>query len=146
MTYLLDTCLISEFVAKQPNQQVLDWLDAQVPEALYLSVITIGEIAKGISKITAYKRKESLTNWLNEILPNRFEQRILSIDVSTMVLWGNLVGQLEQNGRPLPVMDSLIAAIALQNSLSLVTRNEKDFAGTGVVIVNPWSSDDHRGI
>jgi toxin FitB len=139
MTYLLDTCLISELVAKQPNQQVLDWLDAQVPETLYLSVITIGEIAKGIRKLTASKRKESLTTWLNETLPNRFEHRILSIDISTMVLWGNLVGQLEQNGRPLPVMDSLIAAIALQNSLSLVTRNENDFVGTGVVIVNPWS-------
>ncbi|AFZ61359.1 type II toxin-antitoxin system VapC family toxin (plasmid) [Anabaena sp. PCC 7938] len=139
MNYLLDTCLISEMVAKQPNQQVLDWLDAQVPETLYISMITIGEIAKGISKMTASKRKESLTNWLNETLPNRFEQRILSIDFSTMVLWGNLVGQLEQNGRPLPAMDSLIAAIALQNSLSLVTRNDKDFALTGVVIVNPWS-------
>ncbi|MBE9051274.1 type II toxin-antitoxin system VapC family toxin [Nostocales cyanobacterium LEGE 11386] len=139
MTYLLDTCLISELVAKQPNQQVLDWLDAQVSETLYLSVITIGEIAKGISRLTDSQRKESLTKWLNETLPNRFEHRILSIDVSTMVLWGNLVGQLEQNGRPLPVVDSLIAAIALQNSLSLVTRNEKDFAGTGVVIINPWS-------
>ncbi|MBW4678364.1 MAG: type II toxin-antitoxin system VapC family toxin [Desmonostoc geniculatum HA4340-LM1] len=139
MTYLLDTCVISELIAKQANQRVLDWLDAQVPETLYLSVITIGEIAKGVSKMTASERKESLTNWLNETLPNRFQQRILSIDVSTMVLWGNLVGQLEQNGRPLPVMDSLIAAIALNNSLSLVTRNEKDFAGTGVVIVNPWS-------
>ncbi len=138
MNDLLDTCLISEMVAKQPNQQVLDWLDAQVPETLYISMITIGEIAKGISKMTASKRKESLTNWLNETLPNRFEQRILSIDFSTMVLWGNLVGQLEQNGRPLPAMDSLIAAIALQNSLSLVTRNDKDFALTGVVIVNPW--------
>jgi tRNA(fMet)-specific endonuclease VapC len=131
--------VISELIAKQANQRVLDWLDAQVPETLYLSVITIGEIAKGVSKMTASERKESLTNWLNETLPNRFQQRILSIDVSTMVLWGNLVGQLEQNGRPLPVMDSLIAAIALNNSLSLVTRNEKDFAGTGVVIVNPWS-------
>lgn len=139
MSYLLDTCLISELVAKQPNQQVLDWLDAQVPETLYLSVITIGEIAKGISKLTDSKRKESLTTWLNETLPNRFQQRILTIDFSTMALWGNLVGQLEQNGRPLPVMDSLMAAIALQNSLSLVTRNEKDFAGTGVVIINPWS-------
>jgi toxin FitB len=139
MSYLLDTCLISELVAKQPNQKVLDWLDAQMPETLYLSVVTIGEIAKGICKLTASKRKESLTNWLNETLPNRFEHRILSIDVSTMVLWGNLVGQLEQNGRPLPVVDSLIAAIALQNSKKLVTRNENDFAGTGVVIVNPWS-------
>ena len=139
MTYLLDTCLISELVAKQPNQKVLDWVDAQVPETLYLSVITIGEIAKGICKLTPSKRKESLTTWLNEILPNRFEHRILTLDVSTMVLWGNLICQLEQNGRPLPAMDSLIAAIALQHSLSLVTRNEKDFAGTGVVIVNPWS-------
>jgi toxin FitB len=138
MTYLLDTCLISEVVAKQPNQQVLDWLNAQVPETLYLSVITIGEIAKGISKLAASKRKESLTKWLNETLPNRFEGRILSIDIPTMVLWGNLVGQLELSGRPLPVMDSLIAATALQNSLSLVTRNENDFAGTGVVIFNPW--------
>ncbi|MBO1057000.1 MAG: type II toxin-antitoxin system VapC family toxin [Dolichospermum sp. JUN01] len=139
MTYLLDTCLISELVAKQPNQKVLDWVDAQVPETLYLSVITIGEIAKGICKLTPSKRKESLTTWLNETLPNRFEHRILTIDVSTMVLWGNLICQLEQNGRPLPAMDSLIAAIALQHSLSLVTRNEKDFAGTGVVIINPWS-------
>ncbi len=139
MIYLLDTCLISELVAKQPNQKVLDWVDAQIPETLYLSVITIGEIARGICKLTPSKRKESLTTWLNETLPNRFEHRILTIDVSTMVLWGNLVGQLEQNGRPLPAMDSLIAAIALQHSLSLVTRNEKDFAGTGLIIVNPWS-------
>lgn len=139
MTYLLDTCLISEVVAKHPNQQVLDWLDAQVPETLYISIITIGEIAKGISKIPASKRKESLTKWLNESLPSRFQDRILVIDFSTMVLWGNLVGQLEQNGRPIPAMDSLIAAIAIHNSLSLVTRNEKDFSGTGVVIINPWS-------
>ncbi|MFK0733731.1 MAG: type II toxin-antitoxin system VapC family toxin [Gloeotrichia echinulata GP01] len=139
MTYLLDTCLISELVAKHPNQKVLDWLDAQVPETLYISMITIGEIAKGISKITASKRKESLTKWLNETLPSRFQDRILGIDFSTMVFWGNLVGQLEQNGRPLPAMDSLIGVIAIQNCLSLVTRNEKDFAGTGVVIINPWS-------
>jgi predicted nucleic acid-binding protein len=61
MTYLLDTCLISETITKQPNQQVLDWLDAQLSETLYLSVITIGEIAKGISKLPVSKRKESLT-------------------------------------------------------------------------------------
>ncbi|MBD2457719.1 type II toxin-antitoxin system VapC family toxin [Nostoc sp. LEGE 06077] len=139
MTYLLDTCLISELVVKQPNQKVLDWLDAQEPETLYLSVITIGEIAKGISKLPTSKRKDSLLTWLNVTLPHRFEQRILSVDVSTMMLWGNLVGQLELLGRPLPVMDSLIAAIVLQYSLTLVTRNENDFAGTGVVIFNPWS-------
>lgn len=111
-----------------------------MPETLYLSFITIGEIAKGIGKIPASQRKESLTTWLTETLPNRFQDRILGIDAPTMVLWGNFVGQLEQNGRILPVMDSLIAAMALHHALSLVTRNEKDFAGTGVVIVNPWSA------
>lgn len=139
MTYLLDTCLISETITKQPNQQVLDWLDAQLSEILYLSVITIGEIAKGISKLTVSKRKESLTKWLNETLPHRFKNRILGLDIATMILWGNLVAELEQNGRPLPAMDSLIAATAVQNSLTLVTCNEKDFAGTKVLIINPWN-------
>jgi tRNA(fMet)-specific endonuclease VapC len=140
MTYLLDTCLISELVAKQPNQQILDWLDAQIPQTLYLSIITLGEIAKGISKLPSSQRKDSLNIWLNTTLPNRFVGRILGMDIKTMLLWGELVGNLEQQGRPLPALDSLIAAIALQNSLSLVTRNESDFAGTGVLIVNPWTS------
>ncbi|NES99525.1 MAG: type II toxin-antitoxin system VapC family toxin [Sphaerospermopsis sp. SIO1G2] len=139
MTYLLDTCLISETITKQPNQQVLNWLDNQLPETLYLSVITIGEIAKGINKLPTSKRKESLSKWLNKTLPHRFENRILGLDIATMLLWGNLIAELEQNGRPLPTMDSLIAATALKNSLTLVTRNEKDFIGTKVVIINPWN-------
>jgi toxin FitB len=138
MTYLLDTCLISELVAKQPNQQVVDWLDNQTPEILYLSVITMGEIAKGIHKLDGSQRKDSLQIWLTHTLPTRFSGRILGIEVATMLLWGELVGRLEKQGRSLPVMDSLIAAIALQNSLSLVTRNANDFAGTDVEIVNPW--------
>jgi len=139
MTYLLDTCLISELVAKQPNQKVLDWLDAQSPETLYSSVITMGEIAKGICKLTPSRRKEELDIWLKQTLPNRFAGRIIDIDLQTMLLWGELLGKLEKQGRPLPMMDSLIAAIALQNSLTLVTRNEKDFAGIEVTIVNPWT-------
>jgi toxin FitB len=138
MTYLLDTCLISELVAKRPNQQVVDWLDNQTPEIFYLSVVTMGEIAKGIHKLGGSQRKDSLQIWLTQILPTRFSGRILGIEVETMLVWGELVGRLEKQGRSLPVIDSLIAAIALQNSLSLVTRNENDFAGTGVEILNPW--------
>jgi toxin FitB len=138
MNYLLDTCLISELIAKQPNPKVLNWLDEQIPETLYLSIITMGEIAKGVSKLTASKRKQSLDTWLNQTLPDRFAGRIVGIDIKTMLLWGEMTGKLEKQGRMIPTMDSLIAAIALQNSLSLVTRNEKDFAGTEVVIVNPW--------
>ena len=140
MTYLLDTCLISELVSKQPNQKIINWLDAQIPEMLYLSVITIGEIAKGISKLLSSQRKEDLDIWLNQTLPNRFAGKIIGIDIQTMLLWGELVGNLEKQGRPLPMMDSLIAAISIHNSLSLVTRNEKDFVGSGIVIVNPWAS------
>lgn len=138
MTYLLDTCLISELIAKQPNQKVIDWVDAQNPETLYLSVITIGEIAKGITKLVASQRKDVLVIWLSQTLPVRFSDRILGVDIETMMLWGDLIGQLEKQGRSLPVMDSLIAAIALQHSLNLVTRNETDFWGAGVAIVNPW--------
>lgn len=108
-------------------------------ETLYLSVITMGEIAKGISKLTLSRRIEDLDTWLKQTLPNRFTGRIIDIDLPTMLLWGELIGKLEKQGRPLPMMDSLIAAIALQNSLTLVTHNEKDFAGIAVAILNPWT-------
>jgi toxin FitB len=138
--YLLDTCIISELIAKQPNQSVLDWLDAQPQETLYLSVVTLGEIAKGIRKLPESKRKSILTHWLNQDLPSRFAGRIQSLDVETMLRWGELVGSLEQQARSLPVLDSLIAAIALQGSFYLATRNVKDFDGIGVSIVNPFTS------
>lgn len=138
MKYLLDTCIISEVIAKQPNQSVLNWLDAQSPETLYLSVITLGEIAKGIRKLPESKRKAALMNWLNQDLPNQFSGRIQPLDCETMLRWGELVGGLEQQARSLPVLDSLIAAIALQGSFHLVTRNVKDFNGLEITIVNPF--------
>lgn len=138
MTYLLDTCVISELVAKRPNPSVVTWIDTQRSTDLHLSVITIGEIAKGTSKLAPSRRKDSLTTWLNQTLPNRFGERILGIDTATMMLWGDMVGRLEKQGTPMPLLDSLIAAIAIQNSLRLVTRNIDDFAATGIVMLNPW--------
>jgi tRNA(fMet)-specific endonuclease VapC len=140
MRYLLDTCLISELVAKRPNVQVVNWVDGQPPESLYLSVITLGEIAKGICKLAPSNRKSTLQVWLHSTLPKRFAGRVVAIDTQTMLIWGDLVGGLEKQGRSLPVIDSLIAAIALQHTLTLVTRNEDDFAGTNIVIFNPWLS------
>lgn len=139
MNYLLDTCVISELVAKQPNPQVLNWVDTQPEETLYLSVITLGEIAKGVNKLPPSKRQTTLSTWLNHTLPQRFTSRLLDIDRATMLQWGKLVAQLEKQGRSLPIMDSLIAAIALHHTLQLVTRNEEDFIDTGLILSNPWS-------
>jgi toxin FitB len=139
MKYLLDTCVVSELIAKQPNQTVLDWLNTQPNQDLYLSAITIGELVKGIGKLPNSQRKSNLQNWFDNDLLIRFAARILPLDLDAMVLWGRLISRLEPQGRILPLMDSLIAAIALQGAFTLVTRNEKDFAGTGLTIFNPWN-------
>lgn len=138
MNYLLDTNVISELVAKQPSQRVIDWIDNAVDERIYLSVITIGELKKGIEKLPASQRKELLRKWFTEELLVRFAGRILSIDTAVMLTWGQLTATLEQQGRKLPAIDSLIAALALTSGFTLVTRNEADFADTGVTILNPW--------
>lgn len=135
---LLDTCVISELVAKQPDDKVIDWIDNIEQESIYLSVITIGEIRKGIEKLPESKRKVNLQQWLNDELLIRFRGKILAIDTSVMLVWGKLTGRLDIEGKRMPAMDSLIAAIAIHNKCSLVTRNEDDFKYAGLTIVNPW--------
>ncbi len=138
MNYLLDTNVISELVTKQPSQKVVDWIDAIDDERIYLSAITIGELKKGIEKLPASQRKELLRDWLHQELLTRFGGRILAIDTAVMLTWGQFTAMLEQRGRKLPAMDSLIAALALQSGFTLVTRNEADFSDTGVTLLNPW--------
>lgn len=138
MNYLLDTNVVSELIAKQPNQSVLDWVDAQDPNSLFLSVITIGELQKGIAKLPDSQRKVVLQNWLTNELLTRFAGHILVFDIETSLVWGDLTGRLAQIGRPLAALDSLIAAIALYHRCKVATRNEDDFADTGVPVINPW--------
>lgn len=138
MKYLLDTCVISELIAKRPNPQVVAWVDALDDEDVYLSVITLGEIKRGIEKLPDSRRKERLNQWMKEELLARFHGHIASIDPDVMLVWGELVARMEAHGRTLPVMDSLIASIALHGGFILVTRNQRDFDGTGVEIINPW--------
>lgn len=139
MKYLLDTNIVSELVAKRPDPRVTGWLDRLDPSEIYLSVITIGEINKGIEKLADSRRKVELRNWLAGDLLMRFEGRILALDVEVMLRWGELTGRLERDGRPMSAIDSLIAAIALTRSCSLVTRNEADFRGVGLEMINPWN-------
>jgi toxin FitB len=139
MRYLLDTNVISELIARQPKQQVLDWLDTLDPHTIYLSVITVGEIQRGIEKLPASSRKQQLEDWLHNQLLVRFAGQTLEIDVNVMLTWGSLVAQLDRMGRPLPALDSLIAALARYHRCTLVTRNEKDFQDIDIFLLNPWT-------
>jgi toxin FitB len=138
MNYLLDTNVISELIAARPDVGVVQWVDSLEPSSVYLSVITIGELRKGIEKLPDSKRKTTLCDWLNDDLLSRFRNRILSLDVEVMLTWGVLAGRREREGKPLAAMDSMIAALALHHQCCLVTRSEADFRETGVRIVNPW--------
>jgi toxin FitB len=138
MNYVLDTNVISELISKQPNKKVVEWLDRLDPNMIYLSVITIGEIRKGIEKLPPSKRRDAVKEWLEADLLLRFQGRILEITKEVMLIWGELTGRLEEEGRPITAIDSLIAAIALQGDYCLVTRNEHDFQHTGVTMINPW--------
>ena len=138
MKYLVDTNVISELIARQPNPKVVAWIDQLDPGIVYVSVISIGEIRKGIEKLRASKRKEAIKDWLDTDLLIRFQGRIVEISVETMLLWGELVARLEHEGKPMGAIDSLVAASALQGQYVLATRNEDDFQNTRVTVVNPW--------
>ena len=138
MKYLLDTCVLSELVTKQPNAKVVDFIDSLDPEDVYLSVVTIGEIVKGIEKLRTSRRKQDLHTWLKEDLLARFQAKIIPIDEDIIVDWGFLTARAETAGRPMPAIDSLIAATVHTKGLTLVTRNVDDFSASGVELVNPW--------
>jgi len=137
LNYLLDTCVISELVKATPDENVINWINNTPDERLFLSVITIGEIRKGLTKLPDSKKKYRLTNWLNTLLEN-YEARIYPVDLAVAESWGTIQGKAENNGTPVASVDSLIAAVAQTHNLIIVTRNEKDFAATNVTIVNPW--------
>jgi toxin FitB len=137
MKYLLDTCYISEFVKPQPNPNVMQWAKTSNRDLEYLSVVTIGEILKGIEKLPTSKRKSDLQQAANTLLMD-YSDRILPINLNIMIQWGKLIGKLEQQGRPMERMDSLIAATALTENCTLITRNEKHFQHTDIHLINPW--------
>ena len=139
MNNLLDTCFISELVKPTPNENVINWLNQTPNERLFLSVITIGEIRKGLTKLPESKKKNRLTNWLNTLLED-YQARIYSINLTIAENWGNIQGKAENNGTPLASLDSLIAAVAYTYNLIVVTRNESDFTASNVTILNPWNT------
>jgi toxin FitB len=138
MRYLLDTCVLSELVKPRPNRTVCDWVEQTDEESAYLSVLTLGEIQKGITKVKNSKRKVRLQQWLDADLRHRFKHRILPISDDVALTWGILQGETEQRGTPVSTIDGLLAATAIAHNLTLVTRNESDILPTGAHILNPW--------
>lgn len=139
MSYLIDTNVLSELRRKQPDTHVVAWFAERATQSLFLSVLTLGEIRKGIERLddshTDAARRQSLGDWLEQDLPTFFLGRLLGVDAGVADRWGRMQALA---GRPLPAIDSLLAATALQHNLTMVTRNVKDFVDMGVDLINPW--------
>ena len=138
MSFLLDTCLVSELVRKQPNPAVLAWLEKQQERDLFLSVLTFGELQKGIVRLPESPKRKRLQQWIERELKQRFAGRIMNIDYEVATLAGQLQGTLQSEEFTLPAIDSLIAATAMHNGLVVVTRNETAMNRCKTPVLNPW--------
>jgi toxin FitB len=138
VNYLLDTCVISELIRMRPERRVLAWIESIPEDHIHLSVLTLGELQKGIAKLEDGPRKLRLEKWLTEDVRQRFAERIMGLDVDTLVRWGKIGGEGERRGRMWPLMDSLMAASALMCRMTLVTRNLSDVQDMGVELLDPW--------
>jgi predicted nucleic acid-binding protein len=139
VSYLLDTCVISELVKQRPDEKVIRWIDGVDENKLFLSVLTLGELEKGIARLPASVRKDDLQRWLEQDLAARFAGRIIPIDAGVAGTWGRMQGAAELTGVKLPVIDALMAASAQVCQLTVVTRNVADFERCGVTVINPWT-------
>lgn len=136
--YILDTNALSELYIPAPNDGFILWFNRQPSENLYTTALNAAEIRYGIEKLPKGEKKTILETWWNDFLIRNFHNRILDFDLKAAQAWGTLKAADRKNGRPRPIMDGLLAAIALANNLGIATRNTKDFAGLDIDIVNPW--------
>jgi len=137
VSFILDTCTVSEVTKPSPDPNVLAWFNDQDPAALYISALTVGEIEKGIAALRPGRKKRALIGWL-ATLRSTYAHRILPIDAAIAAIWGRTAAAVERRGGGLGVVDGLIAATALHYGYTVVTRNAEDFAATGVALLNVW--------
>jgi toxin FitB len=138
--FLVDTNCISELVRAKSEPRVLAWIEAADETLLYLSVLTLGEIRKGLAALPQSGRRSRLETWLEVELQARFSGRILPIDVGVANRWGLLAANAKAKGRPLTTIDGLLAATAIHHDLTVVSRNVGDFMNARVSVVNPWEA------
>lgn len=135
--FLLDTCLLSEVWKPAPAESVIEWLDQTVEDELFLSVLTLGELRKGIDRMPAGKKRDRLSRDY-VALRSRFSTRVLPITDVVAERWGQISAEAGRAGKQVHVVDGLIAASALVSGLTVVTRNAGDFSATNVPVLNPW--------
>jgi predicted nucleic acid-binding protein len=138
--YLLDTNVLSEGIKAKPDARVKAWADTTDEQLFHISVLTLGEIRKGIDSLPSSPRRNILESWLSQDLVVRFAGRILKVDHEIADRWGRIAGKAKRESRPIAAIEGLLAATALQYNLTLVTRNTKDVMLTGVAVLNPWES------
>ncbi len=138
MKWLLDTCVLSELSRKRPDPNVMTWMESVQDDLLFISVLTVGELRKGIAANQDAARRESLQRWLESDVLEAFSGAILPIDREIAERWGILCGEAERSGRTRPAIDALLAATALVHGLTVATRNVGDFSGTGAALFNPF--------
>ncbi len=138
--FLLDTNCISELISVKPEPRVLDWMEAADESLLYLSVLTLGEIRKGVATLQQGKRRTRLETWLEIELRARFAGRIVPIDAAIADRWGLIAAEAKRKGKTLPVIDGLLAASAIQHNLTVVSRDANAFRDVPVQVLNPWEA------
>lgn len=135
---LLDTCVLSELQRPHGNPRVRAQVDELDSDNLFLSAITLGELAKGIAMLAEGRRKQALASWLLG-LEQRFDEQILSVDREVARIWGELAARAQLAGNQVPATDGLIAATAMAHGLHVMTRNTRHFAVSGALIIDPWA-------
>jgi predicted nucleic acid-binding protein len=139
LKYLLDTCVLSELGRPTPNPAVEACLEGLNDFQMFISVISIGEISKGIHLLEPGKKRLGFERWFDE-LELEYKGRVLPVTENIARIWGELLANAKRQGIGLPVVDGLIAATAIEHGMHLLTRNVQDFKGTGVLIINPWEA------
>lgn len=138
MNYLLDTNVVSEGIRRNPHEGVMNWLAGADEDRLFLSVITVAEIEKGIELLSSGAKKRLLQDWLEVDVLNRFEDRLIVVDAQIAMQWGMCMAVSKKKGIALSAVDALVAATCIVHNLILVTRDTNDFQHLDLPILNPW--------
>ena len=137
MSYLLDTCIISELRKTIPTH-TKDWFESRDENQFFISIVTIAELSDGIERLPSSKKKNVLKDWFQGDVLSRFKDHILPIDEKIAKIWGQLNADLMRKGVTVGIQDLYIASTAIVNSLTIVTLNLKDFKNANISIFNPW--------